>query len=513
MADPKDLPRGTLDVFAPTRWAEDGTAAQPSDARLDSGRDAGETLPAAEFNWMLRNLARFCAALLARVPLASSGLYGSWVERNGVWINGTNNLEGRLSDGSTTKVADVWVDTDGTGAVRMQVQATPADPVLLTASKTHYVHVPKSSATAGLVLADELDIEVVNLNAPSAGTPADHATIWKINTNGTGITSSTILVPTTPLLLDVAAETLEVLGELELNSDLTMNGGDLTGVNEASITTLVVGAGGIESTDGPNLFATVTADTLVATGLFTADGDVGTVTIEGPLTVDTDMDVTGALSAFNGLTVDGSQLSVTGVGSSINFAAHLTMASGSDIIGSAGSELTNFSRVAASVLDTTSSGEARIFNLVFYQDASLSTASGALAWNGYKLALGDGVGARTLAIPRRSYVASVSTASSIDDTGAEVTVDMLTGQSVDVVYESEVTNDNTGLNVALRLTANGTNIGGTQSRRVTATEYVSFRRRVLYTAASDGSVTFKARHGANLGTTTSINVMLTVTRA
>jgi hypothetical protein len=270
---------------------------------------------------------------------------------------------------------------------------------------------------------------------------------------------------------------------------------------------------GVTGTNGKTTIAYLVQQLLAASGLRT--GLVGTVEIDAPLTVDTDMDVTGTATVFNGLTVQGSQLSVTGVGSSVDFSANLTMAGGNDIIGTAGSTLSSFSSVAASILDATSTGETRTQTLAFYQDTTPSNASGKVAWDGYKVTLGDGVAARAFAIPLISYVASVSTASGIDDTGASITIDMLTGQTVSVLYESEVTNSTAGLTIALRIEANGSTIGGSASRRVAAGatgEYQSFTRRVPFTAASDGAVTFKARHGASAGSTTSTNVNLTVTR-
>jgi hypothetical protein len=327
MATPPDFPRGSLDLLRPLTWAPSGTATQPSADRLASGRASGEALPAAEFNWLHQTVMSMAAALWARTPLASSRLFGSWVERNGYWIDGTNALEAVLSDADETdpKVADVWLDPDGTGAVKVQVVATPAAPITLQATRTHYIHVPIASATAGRILASDLDVEIVALNAASAGTPADHVTVWRINTGASAITSSTILLPTSPIFLDIATDNLDVGG------DLTLDGGDLLGVNEAAITTLVVGAGGIDSTEATNVLGDVDADTIVTGSLsvpfaLLAENTVGTITayvpatFEGAVTVENDLDVTGQTNCFDGLTVDGSAFLVTGVGSSATFA-------------------------------------------------------------------------------------------------------------------------------------------------------------------------------------------------
>ena len=174
--------------------------------------------------------------------------------------------------------------------------------------------------------------------------------------------------------------------------------------------------------------------------------------------------------------------------------------------------------ISAPTLDTNdNTGRVDVGELRFYVDAAPSFADGVLQWDGRALRLGNGTAAPHLAVLAESYVASPApTGAAITDTGANVTILLLIGESVVVKYESEVTNDNAaGDRINLQITADGAIIGGTATRGViTAGNYITAARSVKWTAAAAGPVVFKARHGAVVGsTTTSLNVMLTVRRA
>lgn len=425
MATPPDVPRGSLDLIRPLTWAATGTATQPAADRLASGRSSGDPLPAAEFNWLHQTSLAMAAALWARVPLASSKLFGSWVERNGYWIDGSANLEAVLSDADETdpKACDAWLDPDGTGAVRVQIIATPAAPLTLQASRTHYIHVPIESATAGRVLASDLDVEAVTLNAASAGTPAGHVTVWRIDTNTTVITAATVRLPTSPVFLDIAVDDLDVQGDLDLNN------GDLLGVNEAAIVTVVVGAGGIESTDGANIFGAVEADTVEAGSLlvpavFQAENTVGTITalvpatFEAAVTVDNDLDVTGQTTCLGGLTVDGDSFVVTGVGSSATFGCDVEVGLGktltvNSILGCLGQivvsgrfTLTATTSLAAGDMSVDASGNPRFRTSggTTYFDRS---ASGRVRASGYTTSI---VAASSITLSTSAAVAPLATA-------------------------------------------------------------------------------------------------------
>lgn len=187
-----------------------------------------------------------------------------------------------------------------------------------------------------------------------------------------------------------------------------------------------------------------------------------------------------------------------------------TLAAGKTLTGGAGSSI-----LSPSFDNVTSAGFANIGELRFIVDASPAFTAGFMQWDGKSLRIGNGVGADVVPVHQDSWLAGdVSTVNAIDDTGASVTVYLLTGEKCIVTMSMETANTNVGATINLQLTANAVIVGGTAARyQVSANIYSSVSRTVQYTAGADGNVVFKSRHGAAAGTTTSRNIHVTARRS
>jgi hypothetical protein len=172
---------------------------------------------------------------------------------------------------------------------------------------------------------------------------------------------------------------------------------------------------------------------------------------------------------------------------------------------------------ATQIEQTTNAGWVALGEARFYSDTSPTFGAGILQYDGRDLRLGTGVGSDVIPHHEDDWVAGdISTAAAITDTGASVTLSLLTGERCIVEMHSEMRNTNVGSTIAFRIEANGVTIGGTGNRYETAITAGTFQdvgRRVEYTAGADGSVQFKARYGANAGTTSARNIHITARRS
>jgi hypothetical protein len=151
-------------------------------------------------------------------------------------------------------------------------------------------------------------------------------------------------------------------------------------------------------------------------------------------------------------------------------------------------------------------------DLQLVSDGSPSTTTGVVSFGGRYITAGLSSVARILSIPLDSYVAGpVATGLAIADTGASITVVLVTGDKVIVEMSLESSQSNIANDINVRIEANGAAIGGTNPYRgVVNNVIISPRRVVEFTAVASIAYTFTARHGASATTTTSSNIHLTV---
>ena len=154
----------------------------------------------------------------------------------------------------------------------------------------------------------------------------------------------------------------------------------------------------------------------------------------------------------------------------------------------------------------------------FYsQTAAPPTTNGAMAWGGNNnLTIGGSGGlARFVAIPVEEYLPGpVGTVNAIEDTGLEISLLLAIDDVVYVTFEMESRNTGGANDINVEITVDGGVIGGTEPYQpVIANRVVGVRRVVKYKAVAAAVHVFKGRHGASAGTTTSLNLKLTVRQA
>lgn len=219
--------------------------------------------------------------------------------------------------------------------------------------------------------------------------------------------------------------------------------------------------------------------------------------------------VIGAVVQFLGSVTIGTTAAQTlTVNSLAELNENVTLAASKSITGGAGTSITLGSGASIDLTDT--DGVVQAGELAFYSDATPSTTTGVMQFQGRWLTVGLNSIARKVSIPVESFVAGdVNTGAPISDTGASISVVVDTGDILELELDMESTNTSTANLINVQIDVGGAPVGGTATRRVVANnEYISIRRVFSYTAGAPAALTIKARHGASAGTTTSRNIRI-----
>jgi hypothetical protein len=297
MATPQQQPQGPTGQFTPITWAEGGTATEPSSGRKATGWLAGDVVSQGEANWLSRDPMRAVRAFQSRAVDASAGFFAPWLSRGGVWAElAAFEVYLTLDGGPASHVCDVWLATSNEGAALYQVAVVAADTQTLLPNRTHWVWAPISVLAPPSIARTELAVLDVPIGDPSPSPGPGYVLVWRLDTDGAGLASQAIMLPTVPNMREIGAEkatipviatssiggiagdpvtlagdldvtgeatiglTLTVTGDATLLADLIVSGGEITGAALVSATDLAcdtLNAG--TSVDSP----TVTASTFV----------------------------------------------------------------------------------------------------------------------------------------------------------------------------------------------------------------------------------------------------------
>jgi len=276
-----------------------------------------------------------------------------------------------------------------------------------------------------------------------------------------------------------------------VTSTLTVDGGAMILVQSLGTVELLSGSG-LVLRNG-STFAVEASVTLVASDntWVWGSGDANDWTINGDVTLGTS-DVT--------------QINLVGdvdigfdAGSTGFIRGAYALDGASSISGGVGS-LLDAETVAADLLALTST-------------ASPSTATGVVTFGGRFLAVGISSVAKRVAIFEDSYSAGpLNTGLAVADTGASVTLVLAIGDKVMISASMQSSNSIGGNHVRAYITVNGVNVGSTIDLLPPAAgEPITIPKHVEYTAAAAIAYTFKLRHGApDGGTTTTHDAYISV---
>jgi hypothetical protein len=505
MTAPQEFP-ATLGVYDLPMWAEDGTVTDPGDAYEETGFSAGESLPAAVLNFPHREAARWARALAARALDGSANLMGTWAPDAAAWTPIAAGLNATLA------ASTLWLDPDDTGAVKVQARVVAGNPHTFTASKDTYVAV---SIANMLALHDDPTSMEFDEVANGAGAPTPSAGfiyVWKVVTDGSTITSSTLQIPEVPTFrtLSAAGLTLDTLsvGVLTVQDNSSLGNASAASLLVSGATTLSSGLD-MDSSSISNVDA-LAAASLSTTGNVSIGGNldmtagsisnVTTLATTGNVSVGGNLDMTSG-SISNVTTIDtssnatvGGTLGVTGA---LTATGGISLPSGADLTGSAGTVIT------APTIDTSdSAGVVKVGELQFYSDASPSSTTGVLQFFGRGLSVGISTTAKRISIPFEDYIASPADSASSTATGASVTVTLVAGDVVYVTASADVTNNGVSAQVVVfEIAIDGVNTGSPGNlRHPAAGVYIPCTRTIKYTAPGTANYTFVQRYGASSGT-------------
>lgn len=279
----------------------------------------GQTLSAANLNATGRDPQRWIRAIAHRMPRADVGLFGSWRETGGAWVNdpgkGHTGLQAELP------IARVWVDA-GSGALLVEAFVAGASPVTFPATKLTWVAISTSKAQASAnnptlgpgngttTDAAGLAFIVTDIGSPEPTPPAGYVVFSFVRTDATSIVStgpSTVL-PSVPTLRSIRASSivapaieveaaaiaalsgidgdpLAVSGEVSLGDNVTMDpaatllGGAEVGAAKGSFAEVEIGT--TLDVSGLSTLAGVSAASLTIRSGGTLEGEDATTTIEG----------------------------------------------------------------------------------------------------------------------------------------------------------------------------------------------------------------------------------------
>jgi hypothetical protein len=445
------------------------------------------------YNW--QHLARWSRAIRDRMVWSDSGLYASFILPNsGTWTTGGGTLNGNCPQ------ALVSIDADDDGGVVVQFYVSVGSPHLFTASKDTYVNLDETGA---------VEYQEVNLGDPAPTPTAGYVAVWLVVTDATEITTVTPLLSEVPVFKDVEVESLVVGGALNVTGLCTFSGSGLVGDDAAdswSFTATVNFNNGVtigsSSADTCTVNSTLAINNDSTIGASSAD----TCTVNAVLVINNNSTigsdgtdtctVNATLAINNNSTIGSSSADTCTINATTTLAATLNIGA-NEIEGTAGS-IVDVERV-----DVT--------EIRFDSDASPSTTTGVMQFASRWLTVGLNTVARKVSIPVDDWLASFSTVNAIEDTGAEVTMVLATGDIVTVEMSFEAANTSAANNVNVRIEVNGGSIGSTEPYRPVANDiFFAVRRVVEYTAPSDNVYVFKARVGASAGTTSVQNVHVSV---
>jgi hypothetical protein len=485
-------------------WGE-GSAPFSIPPQLVAGMIDTDPLPADTLNYVWQICAAWTRALRDRMCWSDAGLYGTFV-----LPSSASGYASWLVAGLSGNIDPVWVmiDAGDDGGVVVPFYVSLGSAHLFTASRDTYVNLNED----GLVEYQE----VPNSDPPPTPT-ALYVAVWKVVTDATDITSSTVLIPTIPVFKAIGVTDLHVIENVLIEADLevggdtqidgaltvdgqtTLNGSSLIGDSAGDTCTVnatfTVNNNSTIGSSGADTCQVNAVTTFIAAVSFNGDVTLGNaggdaITCTGALTVN------GTVVINNGCTLGSSAADALTINSTTAIAAPVTIA-GNTITGTAGS-IIDVERV-----DVT--------EIRFDSDTTPSTTTGVMQFTGRWLAVGLNSLARKVSIPVDDWVASFSTVNTIADTGAEVTMVLGTGDVVIVETSLEAANTSAANDVNLRIEVNGGIIGTSENYRPVANDkYFAVRRVVEYTAPADNAYVFKTRAGASSGTTSVQNVHLSV---
>lgn len=232
---------------------------------------------------------------------------------------------------------------------------------------------------------------------------------------------------------------------------------------------------------------------------------------------------TGTGAAMTATNDDASSVTLTTTnnnasGSALAIAGNASLAASKTLTLGASAQITGPSTagVTAGTISTIdASGIVAVGEARFFTDATPSSSTGVVQFDGRALNVGEGGVARRVASPAESHVVGpINTAAGIADTGAQVTIFVENGETVKIVYAGEFFSDAVGDTVNIRIEVAAVTIGGGSFVHInTASVYVLTTKTVQYTGTG-ASVTIKARYGVSgAGTQTDgRNINLSVTR-
>jgi hypothetical protein len=318
MAEPQDITLNPDGTIVNLTWAEEGAASEPSDGRKDTGLILGDMPPPDDWNWPSREVMRWLRAMWSRYPKVSEAMFGSWMPPLdfGIWADvPLSPLDVFLTDsgGVNSVAAQVWVDPDDAGAVRVQVKVPLADPQTLVASRDNYVFVPNTMVAPPTVPRGELAFLDVPIGNPAPPTPAGYVPVWRIETDGTGIVDQEILVQRFPVMKTIGFEqifgiALQLSGNVDIGGDLEVSGSSTLG--DAGQPTTCFGPLSVDMTLDVVGEATLSGDVNLCTG-------VGTFTLTiGTTAADTMIALAAAafLAGISATSATGTAISGTGSG-------------------------------------------------------------------------------------------------------------------------------------------------------------------------------------------------------
>lgn len=481
MADPvQDIPRYATNEVVDLHWAENvGAAVEPIAGRKDTGYLTNDVVTRQEINWLSRDPMRFIRAVVARFPNASEAMFASFMPPGdfGIWQNAVNPLDVYLTDsgGVDSIVADVWVDPDDEGATRVQVNVPLGDPQTLVATRDTFVYVPNTMTAPPVVSRPEVTFLDVPINDPAPAAPAGTVPVWRIRTDGVGITQQEIILQRFPVMKTIGFEAIAGAGDInlagnadiqgnlmlggnaEIDGDLTVEGNTVLGDNIADTvvssgpvtvgtnltvngnTVLGDAAGDTTQVNGP-FSCTVTATFNGNVNLGNAAGDtilvLGTLSIAQDLTLTTALIANGACTLGNAaadtITINGT----TTINEDVDF--------GANTITGAGGTITTSTVNASTVAPTT----------VNFNTTASATASGRVTYDGSRLTVGNGTVARNILSPNVAYVVSDDTSAATDDLpGATVSLTIGDNQWVYAKVEAIQQSDSANEDVKILLAA------------------------------------------------------------